>query len=163
MITFPDWYAGGFPDREEVVMDLIQRYLDLLTPTGLAVTWIPDDIEALIAEGRAVVRVYRGGLGAEGIFDAANVQLGVITGKRADSWAVMEYLRQMMLSYCHGGPVRRADGSITQISYVEEVIGPQQLADFDFDNRLVPATFRVECRLPTTIPDYTRIRESLPL
>lgn len=163
MVQFPDWYEGGYPDRELVVMDLVQRFLDLLTPTGLAVTWLPKDMETLLAEGRVVVRVYRGGLGVDGLFDAAAVQLGVIAKTRADSWAVMEYLRQMMLSYKHGGPVRREDGSITHLSHVDEMVGPQQMPELNPDHRLVPATFRVECRLPRDIPDYAAIRESLPL
>jgi len=163
MVQFPDWYEGGWPDRELVVADLAQRFLDLLTPTGLAVTWLPEDLESLLAEGRVVVRVYRGGLGSDGLYDAAAVQLGVIAETRADSWAVMEYLRQMMLSYEHGGRVRRQDGSITEISYVEEILGPQQMPELNPDHRLVPATFRVECRLPRDIPDYAAIRESLPL
>ncbi|MGV9818422.1 phage tail termination protein [Nocardia xishanensis] len=163
MIAFPDWYEGGYPDRELVMCDLTQRWLDELTPQGLSVTWLPDNLEEVLAEGRAVVHVYRGGLGAEGIIDAAAVQLGVITATRADSWAVLEYLRQMLLTYKHGGPVRREDGSTTQISYVEEMIGPQQLADYNPDNRLVRGTWRVECRLPRDIPDYVAIRESLPL
>ncbi|MGY1945338.1 phage tail termination protein [Nocardia asiatica] len=162
-VQFPDWYEGGYPDRELVMMDLLQKYLDLLTPQGLAVTWLPDDLEELLGGGRVVASVYRGGLGSDGVFDAAAVQVGVIAATRADSWAVLEYLRQMILSYKRGGPVRREDGSITHISFVEEMVGPQQMLDFNPDHRLVPATFRVECRLPRDIPDYAEIRESLPL
>lgn len=162
-IQFPGWYVGGFPDRELVVMDLIQKYLDLLTPPGVAVTWLLDNHFALIESGVPVVRVYRGGLNAEGIWDPAAVQLGVIAKTRADSWEVLEYLRQMMLSYEHGGPVRREDGSITQVASIEEMNGPQQIPELNPDHRLVPATFNVECRLPQTVPDYARIRESLPL
>ena len=162
-VVFPDWYEGGFPDRELVVMDALQPFLDLMTPTGLAVTWLPDDYDDLVRAGHSIVRVYRGGLGVEGIFDAAAVQLGVIAGTRADSWSVMEYLRQMLLSYKRGGPVRREDGSITHITSVEEMIGPQQVPELNPDYRLVPATFRVECRQPRDIPDYAAIRESLPL
>ncbi|WP_328439111.1 phage tail termination protein [Nocardia puris] len=163
MIEFPDWYQGGFPDRELVVMDLVQTYLNLCTPAGLACTWLPDNVNALVDAGTPVVRVYRGGLGADGLWDAAAVQLGVIAATRADSWSVMEYLRQIMLSYEHGGPVRREDGSITMLQSVSEIVGPQQLPELNPDHRLVPATFRVECRIPRDVPDYALIRESLPL
>lgn len=163
MISFPAWYEGGFPDREEVVMDLVQTYLDLLTPQGKAVTFLTQEDGALVESGVPVVRVYRGGLNAEGLWDPAAVQLGVIAQTRADSWAVMEYLRQIMLSYKHGGSVRRADGSVTLLSEVTEMNGPIQIPELNPDHRLVPATFNVECRRPADLPDYARVRESLPL
>ncbi|WP_280393042.1 hypothetical protein [Nocardia wallacei] len=162
-VQFPDWYEGGYPDRELVVMDLIQTYLDMCDPAGIACTWLPDGMEDLLAQGIPVVRVYRGGLGADGLWDSAAVQLGVIAGTRADSWAVLEYLRQIMLSFDHGGAVRREDGTLTMIASITEMVGPQQLPELNPDHRLVPATFNVECRLPRTIPDYAAIRESLPL
>lgn len=163
MIVYPDWYEGGYPDRELVTLDLLQRFLDLLTPQGLAVTRLPDDLEQLLAAGRVVAHVYRGGLGEDGLYDAAAVQIGVLAATRADSWEALEYLRQMVLSYRRGGPVRRADGSITEIASTGEMVGPQQLDDFNPDNRLVPATFLIECRRPRNLPDYAAIRESLPL
>jgi hypothetical protein len=162
-VQFPDWYEGGFPDREQLVMDLVQKYLDLLAPQGLAVTWLPDNFNELVEAGTVIVRVYRGGMGADGLWDSAAVQLGVIAQSREDSWAVMEYLRQMMLSYEHGGPVRRADGSISYVDSIEEMNGPQQIQELVPDFRLVPVTFNVECRRPRELPDYARIRESLLL
>ncbi len=162
-VQFPDWYEGGFPDREEVVMDLVQTYLDLLTPQGKAVTFLTQEDSALVDSGVPVVRVYRGGLNADGLWDPAAVQLGVIAQTRKDSWTVLEYLRQIMLSYEHGGPVRRSDGSITWLTEVSEMGGPQQLSELDLDHRLVLGTFNVECRLPQNLPDYAVIRESLPL
>ncbi|WP_280454778.1 hypothetical protein [Nocardia brasiliensis] len=162
-VQFPDFYEGGWPDRELLMCDLTQRWLDLLTPAGAAYTWLPDDLETQLDAGRVLVRIHRGGLGTEGLYDAAAVQVVTIAATRADSWAVMEYLRQMILSYEHGGAVRREDGTISHISFVEELVGPQQIFELDLDERMVPATFRIECRLPTTTPDYARIRESLPL
>ncbi|MFR9767054.1 hypothetical protein [Nocardia sp. SC052] len=162
-IVFPDWWEGGWPDAELVALDLAQYYLNLLTPTGLAVTWLPDDFADLVEAGTPVVRAYRGGMGAEGLWDPAAVQLGVIARKRSTSWEVLEYLRQMFLSYEHGGPVRRADGSITYVDCIEEIVGPQQLPELNPDDRLVPATYRIELRRPRNLPDYARIRESLPL
>lgn len=161
MITFPDWYRGGFPDAELVVMDLLQPFLNLLTPTGLACTWLPEDY----ADRFPIVRVYRGG-GSEDYenrSDWAAVQLGVIGDSRADSWAVMEYCRQVMLSYRRGGRVTRADGSTTLVKSISEMTGPQMLPELSPDHRLVPTTFRVECRRPTGSPDYARVREELGL
>lgn len=162
-VAFPAWYKGGFPDRELVILDLVQGFLDLCTPAGLACTWLPDNYSQLVASGAPVVRIYRGGMGADGLWDAAAVQVGVIASTRADSWAVMEYLRQILLSYDHGGLVKRADDTFTSISSIEEIVGPQQIPELNPDNRLVPATFRVECRIPRDVPDYARIRESLSL
>jgi hypothetical protein len=162
-IQYPDWYEGGWPDRELVMCDLVQKYLDLLTPQGVAVTWLLDDHFALVDSGVPVAWIYRGGLSSEGLWDPAAVQLRVITATRADSWKLLEYLRQMLLSYEHGGPVRREDGSITQVASIEEMDGPQQVPEIEPDHRLVSATFNVECRLPQNLPDYAAIRESLPL
>lgn len=163
MITFPNWYEGGFPDTELLVLDLVQRFLDDLDPQGLAVTWLPDNYAELVDSGAPVVRVYRGGIASRGLFDPAAVQLGVIASSRADSWAVMEYLRQILLSFDHGGPVKREDGSVSMIESVSEVVGPQQLPELNPDLRLVPATFRIETRRPRELPDYARIRAGLPL
>lgn len=163
MITFPTWWKGGFPDAELVVLDLVQKYLDLLTPKGKAVAWLTADHTALVDSGVPVVRVYRGGIGSNGLWDPASVQLGVIAASRADSWAVMEYLRQVMLSFNRGGAVKRADNSIAMIASIEEMVGPQQLPELNPDHRLVPATFSVEFRYPRDMPDYAAIRESIPL
>ncbi len=162
-IAFPDFYEGGFPDRELVMLDLTQKFLDLLTPTGEACTWLLPKHYEMVAAGRPVVRLYRGGLGAHGLWDDAAVQVGVIASTRKDSWDVLEYLRQMYLSFEHGGPVRREDGSITMLSGISEMVGPQQLPEINPDDRLVPATFNVQVRRPRSLPDYRVIRESLPL
>lgn len=163
MIVFPDWYEGGFPDAELVMLDLVQAFLDMLTPAGEAVSWLTDDHTEKVNAGTPVVRVYRGGTAADGLFDPAAVQLATIAANRADSWAVMEYLRQVMRSYEHGGAVRREDGSYTMIQSVTEVVGPQQLPELNPDHRLVPATFRPVFRAPRDLPDYARVRESLSL
>lgn len=163
MITFPGWYEGGFPDTELLVLDLVQRFLDELDPAGQAVTYLPANYAEIVESGTPLVRVYRGGMASRDLFDPAAVQLGVIAASRADSWAVMEYLRQVLLSFDHGGPVKREDGSVSMIDSISEVVGPQQLPELNPDLRLVPATFRVVTRRPRELPDYTRIRAGLPL
>ncbi|WP_029932513.1 phage tail termination protein [Nocardia otitidiscaviarum] len=162
-VTFPAWYEGGFPDSELLVMDLCQTFLDLCTPQGTAVTWISKEHIAMADAGTPIVRVYRSGPGADGLWDPAAVQVAVLASTRADSWAVMEYLRQILLSYEHGGLVERADSSTTAVTTITEMVGPQQLPELNPDHRMVPATFRVECRRPQSLPDYARIRESLSL
>lgn len=162
-VQFPNWWEGGFEDTELLALDLTRRFLDMLTPQGVAVTWLTDEHTAMVNAGVPVVRVYRGGMAADGLFDPAAVQLGVIASTRRDSWAVLEYLRQVLLSFAHGGAVRRADDSISMIQSCSEVVGPQQLPELNPDHRLVPATFRIVTRYPRERPDYARIRESLPL
>lgn len=163
MITFPDWWRGGYPDAELVVLDLVQTYLDLLTPQGVAVAWLTKDHTDTVNSGTPVVRVYRGGAAENGLFDPAIVQLGVIAATRRDSWEVAEYLRQVLRSFDRGGAVRREDGSITMIESADEVVGPQQLPELNPDHRLVPFSVRVTFRYPRDMPDYAAIRESLPL
>lgn len=162
-IAFPDWYEGGYPDRELLLCDLLQKYLDLCTPTGLACTWLPADYSAQVDAGTPMVRVYRGGLGADGQWDAAAMQVAVIASTRADSWALLEYLRQILLSFDRGGKVRRADGEINTVTSIGELVGPQQIPELNPDFRMVSLTFRVECRRDRHLPDYAAVRATLPL
>lgn len=159
MIALPEWYEGGFPDREHVVMDLLQPFLDLVTPRVQAVSWLPDKY----GDHLPIVRVYRGGGGTdgEGSADNAAIQIAVIGRSRKESWALMEYCRQVMLSYDHGGAVLREDGSTTEVDSISEMVGPQQIPELNPDFRLVQLTFRVPCRRPKSTPDYARIREAL--
>lgn len=159
MISFPDWYKGGFPDQEAVVKDLLTPFLAMCSPVPQAVAWLPDHYQEVLP----IVRIYRGGGGADGLFDPAAIQLGVIAETRAESWALAEYCRQVMLSYIDGGHVRHADNSATTIQSIAEMVGPQLLPELNPDDRLVPVTFRVECRRPRGLPDYARVRESLAL
>lgn len=172
-LVLPAWYEGGFPDRELVVMDILQPVLDLIeirsggvqvfdgaTPRRpLACTWLPLDY----AQRLPVLRVYRGGGAADvGIMrDPASVQVAAIGDTRAESWELIEFCRQWLLSYAHGGTVVRADNSKTVVDCIEELVGPQQVPELNPDKRLVPLTFRVPCRKPRGLPDYAKIRESL--
>lgn len=164
MTQFPAWWEGGYPDVELVVADLLQKFLDLLTPQGLAVMWLPSDLDALLEAGKAVVQVHRGGLGEDGLWDSSAVQLGIRGRTRKNSWEVAEYVRQVMLAHDGGSAVRRADGSLTGIGHVYEINGPQDIVDLNPDERLVPVAFHVDLRLPRSLPDYARIiRDSIPL
>jgi hypothetical protein len=173
-LRFPNWWKGGFPDRELVVMDALQPVLnlvDVLDDDGnqvyddgdarrpYACTWLPSDYRDRLP----VIRVYRGGGATDvgSLRDPASVQVAVIAATRAASWELMEYCRQWLLSYQSGGTVYRADGSKTLIDTVEEMVGPQQLPELNPDDRMVPLTFRVICRRQRGLPDYQKIRESL--
>ena len=163
MITFPPWYKGGYPDRELVVMDLLRPFLALTEAENGTVpkvySYIPDKYSDMLP----IVRVYRGGGAADvgTLSDPAAVQLGVIADTREDSWTLMEYCRQIMGTFVNGGNVKRKDGSWTEVDVIEEMTGPQQIPELNPDKRLVPLTFRVVCRRPRGLPNYTQIRESL--
>lgn len=162
-LTLPDWYKGGYPDRERVVMDLLRPFLNLVVAENGTVPTVYSYIPDGYAEILPIVRVYRGGGAADvgNLSDPASVQIGVIADTREDSWVLMEYCRQIMGTYANGGGVKRKDGSWTMVDSIEEMVGPQQLPELNPDKRLVPLTFRVVCRKPRGLPDYKQIRESL--
>lgn len=174
MIEFPTWYMGGWPDREKVCQDASTPFLNQLavftidpnTQQQVQVMntdgsprrpyvcgWIPPNYNDLLP----VVRFYRGG-GATDIgklMDPASVQVGVIGATRDDSVQILEYLRQMLLAIPRsGGTVKRSDGSITQVTDVREIDGPELIPELNPDNRLVVHTLGIDCRLPRTVPDY---------
>lgn len=173
-LVLPEWFRGGFPDRELVVIDALQPVLDLvdvLDVSGdqvfdgavarrpLACTSLPADF----ANHLPVVRVYRGGGAADvGVMrDPASVQVAVIADTRAESWELLEFCRQWLLSFALGGTVTRADNSKTLVDCIEELVGPQQIPELNPDKRMVPLTFRVVCRKPRGLPDYAKVRGSL--
>lgn len=173
-LTFPDWWQGGFPDREKVVEDALAPILatvDVFDDTGAQIfdgpnprrpitcTFLPKNYSDMLP----VIRLYRGGGAADAgvLRDPASVQVAVIASTREESWALMEYCRQWLLSYTRGGTVVRADDSRTVVDTVEELVGPQVVPELNPDNRMVPLTFRVVCRKPRGLPDYQLVRESI--
>ncbi|PQP24163.1 hypothetical protein C5613_14885 [Rhodococcus opacus] len=140
-------------------MDILTPYLELLSPDVYVCTHLPEGYP----EKLPIVRVYRGGGGEDydNRVDWSAVQVGAFCETRADAWELVEYCRQMLLSLRHGGRVERADGSITVVKSVSEMVGPQILAELDPEVRFVPMTFRVECAKPHGSPNYVTIREQL--
>jgi hypothetical protein len=173
-LTFPGWYEGGFPDREQVVMDALAPVLsvvDVFDGTGaqildnqvprrpLACTFLPANYRDVLP----ILRIHRTGGASDvnAITDPAVVQVAAIAETRADSWELLEYCRQWLLTYRDGGTVVRANGSHTVIDKVEELVGPQQLPELNPDFRMVPFQFRVTCRRPRGIPDYQKRRDAI--
>lgn len=173
-LGFPAWYQGGFPDRELVVLDILQPVLDTVDVFDragsqvfdgvnprrpFACAWLPDNY----LEHLPLVRVFRGGGAADAdiMRDPAAVQVAVIADTRQESWELLEFCRQWLLSYHRGGKVLRADASTTLVDCIEELVGPQQLPELSLDKRLVQLNFRVVCRKPKGLPDYQKIRETL--
>jgi hypothetical protein len=173
-LAFPDWYRGGFPDREKVVQDALAPILstvDVFDDTGAQIfdggiprrphtcTFLDKDYADMLP----IIRLYRGGGAADAgvLADPASVQVAVIADTREESWSLMEYCRMWLLSYARGGTVVRADGSTTLIDSVGELVGPQQVPELNPDKRMVPLTFRVVCRKPRGLPDYEQVREAV--
>lgn len=173
-LVFPAWFEGGFPDRELVVEDALTLPLSMVDVFDINGQLVMDgstprrprtctQLPANYGDLLPILRIYRGGGAADvGILqDPASVQLAAIADTREDSWALMEFCRQWLLSYRKGGTVHRKDGSKTLIDCVEELVGPQLVPELNPDKRMVPLTFRVVCRRPRGLPDYQQIRESL--
>lgn len=173
-LTFPDWYKGGFPDRELVAMDALAPVLatvDVFDDLGAQIFDGPDPRRpstcTFLPKGYGdmlpIIRLYRGGGAADSgvLSDSASVQVLTIADTREESWSLMEFCRMWLLSYARGGTVIRADGSKTLVDSVSELVGPQQIPDLNPDKRMVPLTFRVICRKPRGLPDYEKVRESV--
>lgn len=173
-LSFPSWYKGGFPDRERLVEDILTPVLstvdvfdvsnNLVVDNGVprrptVYTRLPKDYTQRLP----IVRLFRGGGAADmGVLsDPASVQVACIAETRDMSWDLMEFCRMWLLSYYRGGTVHRADGSKTAVKCIEELVGPQLLPELRPDDRLVPLTFRIDCRLPRGLPDYEKVRAEL--
>ena len=173
-LQFADWYEGGYPDVELVVLDALQPVLDTVTvldesgdpilDNGIprrpqAVIWLPQQY----TDHTPTIRVARvgGAADVDDLRDRALVQVACIADTLAESWQLLEFCRCRLLSYARGGLVHREDGSRSQIMSVEEMVGPQLLPELSPDERLVHGTFRVTQRFPRGLPDYEKVRESL--
>jgi len=175
MIVFPEWWKGGYPDREKLCQYAVRPFTDLLD----VYTLDPDDpdqpVQVMNADDTPrrpylcswlpsnyldrlpVVRFYRGG-GAvdEGkLKDPASVQIGVVGATRDDSVTLLEYTRQILLALPRsGGAVKCPDGSWSSVLDVYEIDGPELIPEVDPDARLVVHTLGVDCRMPRDVPDY---------
>ena len=118
-------------------------------------TQLPEDYPSLLPLGR----LYRGGGAADvGVLsDPASVQLAIIAATRKESWELMEYCRQWLLTFADGGTVHMP-GQDVLIDSVGELIGPQLVPELNPDARMVPLTFEVVCRKPRGLPDYRKVR-----
>lgn len=148
MIALPVGYKPRFPDSEIVVLDMCQPELDRLTPSGTAVTWWPQRDTTKIDDGFPWVRVHRvpGAYEADGHLLKSNVQVSVLTERRADSWAVLEFVGdELFRKYEHGGRVEHEDG-FTMVRGFEVAPITQQIPDLNPDHRVVQTVFTVALR-----------------
>ncbi len=174
MIVFPDWWKGGFPDREKVCQYAVRPFTDLLDIYTIDPN-SQQQVQVMNTDGSPrrpylcsflldgyngqlpVVRFYRGGGAADvgKLMDPASVQIGVIGATRDDAVQLLEYMRQILLAFPRsGGTVKCPDGSTVSVTEVGEIDGPEIVPELDPDNRLVVHTLAVTCRLPREVPDY---------
>ena len=159
-IVFPDWYKGGFPDAEMTVRDMLRPFLTLCDPQPEVLNWLPEKYEQQLP----IVTVFRGSGTVDpeaGIVDRPQVQVSCIARSRADSWALMEFCRQMILAYKNGGRVTHDDGSVSVVKSVCEMVGPELTPAVVFDERITLATFALETSKPLGTPDYQAVRKQL--
>lgn len=151
-LILPDWYEGGYPDVEKLLRTLFQP---LLANTSV-VSWLPkpDTYQAQIASGSSYLRTYRTGgrINFDQRRDEPKVQFAALTGSRDDSWALIEFVRQILNVYEGGGTVAGAPG--VQLWCAGEVVGPQLIPELLQDDRLVPVTIELHTR--KSIPDYNK-------
>lgn len=155
MIGYPVWYEGGCPDVERVLRDLLSPLL-----TGVeVVSWLPPDYANTLANGTAFLRVFRMGgrinVDNRNWVDETRVQIAALSTYRDDSWALIEFVRQVLYAYREGGHVSSA-GSQTFIEVPGEVVGPQLIPEAMRDERLVPVTFDVFTDRPRGLPIYRK-------
>lgn len=158
--TFPEWYKGGFPDAELTVRDMLRPYLALCSPSPEVLSWLPEKYDQHLP----VVTVFRGSGTIDpesGLVDRPQVQVSCIAKSRADSWALMEFCRQMILSYKNGGRVHHDNGSVSVVKSVCEAVGPELTPAVVFDERIALATFTLETSKSLGVPDYQGVREQL--
>lgn len=160
-ITFPDWYAGGYPDIEMLMQVLFQPLLGTSQNTDgswnptYVVTYLPNPAiyNPWLDSGNAYLRAYRIG----GAFndaekrDEPRVALAALTRSRDTSWYLIEFVRQVLVCYERGGAVAGAPG--VTLYYAGEVVGPQQTPEIIQDDRLVQITVGLQTKKPG-LPHY---------
>lgn len=151
MITYPAWWAGGYPNIEDLLGALLAPLLG-----GVQVTyWLPSQevINNTIAAGGGYLRVYRTGgkINREQNRDEPNVQIAALTASRDASWELIEFVRTGVLeNYDKPAAV---PGTTQQLCCTGELIGPQLIPEQLRDERLVPLTFGFHTWKPKGLRD----------
>jgi hypothetical protein len=161
VLTFPDFYAGGYPDIEILLQSLFQPLVGTQQNTDgswtpcYVVTFLPDpDIyNAWLDQGFGYLRVYRmgGKINYDQNRDEPRVAIAGLTRRRDDSWYLIEFVRQMLNAFQRGGTV---PGTPYELTMAGEVVGPQQIPEIIQDDRLVQLTFELHVKKPKALPNY---------
>lgn len=130
------------------MLDMVQPELDRLETDGKAVTWWPERDTTKINDGFPWVRVHKvpGVYEADGLLLKSNVQISVLTDKRADSWSVLGFVGdEVFRKYQHGGRIQHATG-FTMVRGFDVAPVTQQIPDINPDHRVVQTIFTVTLR-----------------
>lgn len=150
-MQFPNDYRPAFGDIEDVCADMVQTELDRCTPGGKSVTRRPENSDALIKQGKAVVVVHvMPGAVVDEVFRYTPIQFEVTCKTRDDSRAVMQFLEdELTRKYGEGGLVPRPDGSKSSIRAFGIAETQQAVVFINPDERMVEATFSVSTKKRT--------------
>ena len=155
-VTLPGWYHGGFPDVERLMESL---FTPLIGGCDI-VPWFPKPAEYVphLENGGAYLRAARtgGSFSFDENRDEPRVQIAALSKSRAQSWEIIEFVRQTLWTFKRGALV---PGTETQLQTNSEVLGPQLIPENIVEPRLVPATFA----LHTWKPGQTNYRQALGL
>ncbi len=152
MITYPDWYHGGFPDAEVLMETLFTPLLSGVTP----VKWLPAEsvIESTLKSGDGYLRIYRTGgrINFEQNRDEPNVQFVAMTKSRDESWRLIEFVRQVLSQFVKQSAL--VPGTTHVLGCAGELLGPNLTPGEMRDERLVPATFTLQTWGPGGLDKY---------
>lgn len=158
-LTFPDWYQGGYPTVDKVLINLLQPYLNQVGPVVPTATWqLP---QAYSTAGPQVWCFRKPGvIDMTTLMDHAVGYVGVIAETPDDDWYLDEFCGQMLIA-CRDGVTVTMDPDQWHpdpwdvfIDHVEEMEGPEQVEELNPLLRLTPRMWHLTLRMPRTVPDY---------
>lgn len=147
---YPDWYHGGFPDVEAILVELFSKLL-----TGVnVVRFLEQDYVARLQSGEAFLRIARtsGHINGDQLRDQARVQTAALTPSRDGSWELIEFCRQVYEAINLRGGLWIPDAQ-AHIRETGEVVGPQLIPEQIRESRLVPTTHDIWVGRPNTVLD----------
>lgn len=121
--------------------DLEQAAEDMAAPLGYACKFLPDDFDARLERGEAVILVARVGGKDDGVTDRALIQFAVYGQTRTIAWDTARALQTSVKALEYGGQV----GDIW-IDSTATAAGRIQVPDVDPDDRRVITIYQLDAR-----------------
>lgn len=153
-LTLPSWYQGGYPDVEKLCRTLFAP----LVPNVEVVSWLPKPsvYNQQLTTKEGYLRCYRTGgrINREQRRDEPKVQFAALTRNRDNSWALIEFVRQVLEDGYGLAGAAVIPGTTTNLYTTGEVVGPQLIPELISDDRLVPITFELHIAKPKGLPNY---------
>lgn len=126
--------ALSFPDLEQAMEDVA-------APFGYACKYLPEDFDARLEAGQAVILVARVGGTDDGVTDRALIQVAVYGVDRATAWDTSRAIQTSVQALQWGGQV----GDV-YVDTTSTATGRVQIPDVDPDDRRVIAVYQVSAR-----------------